>query len=161
MNKQDIPIKQVSTFILKSAIVLIGLIVFAVCVLVLPRGIAAEDADGYRPILIGMLVSAMPFFVALYQSLKILSYIDKNQAFSMLSVRALAIIKYCALAIGVLYTAAMPYIYYAAQQDDAPGVVAMGLMVVCGSIVIATAAGLFGQLLQNVVDIKSENDLTV
>ena len=41
-----------------------------------------------------MYVAAIPFFVALYQAFKLLSYIDKNQAFSELSVKALKKIKY-------------------------------------------------------------------
>ena len=37
----------------------------------------------------------------------------------------------------------------------------MGVLVVFGSIVVATAAAMFERILQNAVDIKSENDLTV
>lgn len=55
----------------------------------------------------------------------------------------------------------MPYIYYAADRDDAPGVLAIALVIAFASLVIASAAGLFQRLLQNAVDIKSENDLTV
>jgi hypothetical protein len=35
------------------------------------------------------------------------------------------------------------------------------LVAIVSSVVIATAAGVFQKLLQNAVDIKSENDLTV
>jgi hypothetical protein len=37
----------------------------------------------------------------------------------------------------------------------------MGLFMIFVSAVIATAAAVFQKLLQNAVDIKSENDLTV
>jgi hypothetical protein len=37
----------------------------------------------------------------------------------------------------------------------------MGVVMILVSIVIATAAAVFERLLQNAVDIKSENDLTV
>lgn len=152
-----------STMFLRGVVVLIGLLVLAVCTIALPQAIAAEfrgDFD-YGPILLGMYAPAIPFFIALYQALKILDYIDRNKAFTALSVHALKIIKYCALAISGLYAAGMPYIFYVADRDDAPGVVALGLVIIFASFVIATAAALFQKLFQNAVDIKSENDLTV
>ena len=60
-----------------------------------------------------------------------------------------------------MYAAGMPYVFYVADQDDAPGVVAIGLVIIGASFVIATAAAVFQKLVQNAVDIKSENDLTV
>lgn len=149
-----------STLFLKLVIVIIGLIVAALCVFVLPVGIST-DTVGYRQIIVGMYVSAIPFFVALYQAIKLLGYIETNKAFTGLSVRALKNIKYCALIISGLYAAGMPYIFYVADKDDAPGVVALGCVIVGASFVIAIAAAVFQKLFQNAVDIKSENDLTV
>lgn len=40
-------------------------------------------------ILLVMYISVVPFYFALYQSFNLLSYIDKNQAFSDFSVQAL------------------------------------------------------------------------
>jgi hypothetical protein len=37
----------------------------------------------------------------------------------------------------------------------------MGLLITFGSIVVATAAATCERILQNAVDLKSENDLTV
>lgn len=153
--------KQGSTLFLRGAVVLIGLIVIALCVFALPKGISSEQAGAYRPILLGMYVPVVPFFFALYQAWKLLEYIDKNQAFSQASVKVLKLIKYSALAIGGLYAAGMPYIYYVADKDDAPGVIVIGLVIVFASFVVATAAAVFQKLFQNAVDIKSENDLTV
>ena len=47
------------------------------------------------------------------------------------------------------------------KSDDIAGGVAMGIFIAFISIVIATAAAVFEKLLQNAVDIKSENDLVV
>ncbi|MCC2631669.1 MAG: hypothetical protein K0S20_368 [Patescibacteria group bacterium] len=150
-----------STLFLRGVVLLIGAAVVALCVLVLPVGIRAEDPDGYRPILQGMYVTAIPFFMALYQALKLLGYIDKNEAFSDLSVKALTSIKYCALVIGALFTIGMPYIFMVADKDDAPGVVALGLVVIFASLVVATFAALLQRILRDAIDIKSENELTV
>lgn len=154
-----------STALLKGVIVLIGLIVLAICVIALPQAIMAElklgsDFD-YGPILIGLYVTAVPFFVALYQALKLLRQIDKNKAFSQASVNSLKNIKLSALFISGAFVAGMPYVFYVADRDDAPGVVALGFVVMGASFVIAAAAALFQRLFQNAVDIKSENDLTV
>ena len=135
--------------------------VLAICGLVLPQTIGSFDLGGYDPILLGMYVPAIPFFIALYQSLKLLGLIDKNKAFSEHAVEAIKKIKYCALVISGLYAAGMPYIFYVADKDDAPGVVAIGLVIIFASVVIAIFAALLQKLLQNVIDIKSENELTV
>jgi hypothetical protein len=78
-----------------------------------------------------------------------------------LSVDAFKYIKYCAIAIGALFVIGMPYIYQAADKDDAPGVIVIGLVIIWASFVIATFSAVLQKLVQNAVDIKSENDLTV
>lgn len=150
-----------TTYFLRAAVITIGLVVLALCIFVLPAGIQTTNVGGYRPILFGLYVPAIPFFMALYQAMKLLSYIDTNKAFSDLSVKALQTIKYCAITISGLFAAGMPYIYLVADQDDAPGVIVIGLVIMGASAVIATFAGLLQKLLKNAIDIKSENDLTV
>jgi len=56
---------------------------------------------------------------------------------------------------------AIAFIILFANGDDYAGAVAMGAFVTFTSIVVATATAVFQSLLQNAVDIKSENDLTV
>lgn len=153
--------KRGSTIILRGVVILIGLIVLALCVFALPAGLLSDKTGYYRPILWGLYIPAVPFFFALYQALKLLSHIDNNKAFSQVSINALKSIKYCGLAISALFAAGMPYIFYAAERDDAPGVVLIGFVIIGASFVIATAAAVFQSLLQNAIDIKSENDLTV
>ena len=82
----------------------------------------------YIGILIVMYVSVIPFFVALYQAFKLLSYIDKNQAFSDLSVKSLKKIKYCAITISGLYVVVLPFVFIFADLDDAPGLVIVGMV---------------------------------
>lgn len=153
--------KQGSTFILRGVVIFIGLVVLALCVLALPAGLISDKTGYYRPILLGLYVPAVPFFYALYQALRLLGYIDQNKTFSLASVGALSTVKYCALIICALFTGGMPYIFYAADRDDAPGVVALGFVIIGASFVIATFAGVLQKLLQNAIELKSENDLTV
>ena len=149
--------KRCSTIFLKLAVILIGFPVLALCIFWLP-GFA--NYLNY-PILIGVYATAISFFFALYQALKLLSYIDKNKAFSELSVNALKYIKYCAITISIIYAVIAPFLIPIAEADDAPGLVGIPLIIIFASIAIAVFAAVLQMLLQDAIDIKSDNDLTV
>ena len=154
-----------STIFLKIVFFLIGIIVLALCIFWLPA-IAAGAAEHYPklyywPVLIGAYLSAMPFFIALYQALRLLSYIDRNKAFSELSVTALKNIKHCAITISIIYAVLIPFLVPMANADDAPGIVALGLVIAFASFVIGVFAAVLQKLLKDAVDIKSDNDLTI
>ena len=153
--------KKSSTLFLKTVIVLFGLAILAMCIFVLPKGIIKTHWDGYRPILLGMYIPAIPFFIGIYQTLKLLSYIDKNKAFSESSVKSLGYIKYCALIISVLYILGLPYIYIIADKDDAPGVMLLGLIFAFAPLVIAVFSAVLEKIFRNAIGIKSENDSIV
>lgn len=153
--------KQGSTLFLRGVVILIGAIILALCIFALPYGITTDKRGMYVPILIGLYVPAIPYFFALYQAMRLLGFIDKNEAFTDKAVWTLRNIKYCALLISALFALGSPYIYYVADQDDAPGVLAIALVITFASLVIATAAAVFQRLFQNAVTIKNENDLTV
>ncbi|HDR7354922.1 DUF2975 domain-containing protein [Bacillus wiedmannii] len=159
--------KQGSTLFLKTAIILIGIPVFALCIFLIPN-IGNYAAELYPDIayikylvLINLYATAIPFYFALYQAFKLVSYIDKGNAFSKLSVRALKKIKQCAITISVLYVIGMPLFYLVAERDDAPGIIIIGMILIFASMVIAVFAAVLQRLLKDAIDIKSENDLTV
>ncbi|KOP82703.1 hypothetical protein AMS60_09560 [Bacillus sp. FJAT-21945] len=159
--------KQVSTLFLKIAVILIGIPILAMCIFLVPEigNIAAELLPKFAYIkylvFIVFYASAIPFYFALYQAFKLLRYIDKNMAFSQMSVNALKKIKYCAITISSLHVLVLPFFYLFAEIDDAPGVIFIGLVVPFASLVIAVFAAVLQKLLQEAIDIKSENDLTV
>ena len=152
--------KKGSTIFLKLSIALIGIAVLTL-VTVFTMSVVSGRGGLFLPILVIMYVTAIPFFFALYQTLKLLGYIDKNIAFSELSVKAFRNIKYCAITISALYVAGMPFLVSVADKDDAPGAVGFGLIFILASIVVATFAAVLQRLVQNGLDMKSENDLTV
>lgn len=159
--------KQGTTLFLKAAVILIGIPVLALCVFLVPN-IANYAAQLYPDftvikylIFIDMYAAALPFYFALYQAFKLLSYIDKNKAFSELSVRALRTIKYCAIAISGLYVVGLPLFYLVAERDDAPGIIVIGMILIFASMVIAVFAAVLQKLLKEAIDIKTENELTV
>ena len=152
--------KKSSTPFLKLVIALIGIAVLTL-VTVFTMSVVSGRGGLFLPILVIMYVTAIPFFFALYQTLKLLGYIDKNIAFSELSVKAFRNIKYCAITISALYVAGMPFLVSVADKDDAPGAVGFGLIFILASIVVATFAAVLQRLVQNGLDMKSENDLAV
>lgn len=151
---------QGSTLFLRVAIIVIGLLVLMLCLVVLPAGIQT-DAVGYAAVIWVMYGTTLPFYYALYQALKLLEYIDTKKAFSQRSVKALKHIKISAMVISGAYALCLPYIYYLADQDDAPGAVIIGLVLTFAPLVMAVFAAVLQKLLQAAVALKSENDLTV
>jgi hypothetical protein len=105
-------------------------------------------------------IGSIPFFVALYHAIKLLGYVGKSKVFSPEAVKALRTIKYCALAI-VVFVAVSVIFMIGGDREDRPGGTFMRVLVAFPSIVVATAAAMFERVLQNAVDLKSENDLTV
>ncbi|MFE6138136.1 DUF2975 domain-containing protein [Bacillus sp. NPDC057893] len=159
--------KQGSTLFLKTAIILIGIPVLALCIFLVPN-IGNYAAELYPDIayikylvLINLYATVVPFYFALYQAFKLVSFLDKGNAFSKLSVRALKKIKNCALTISILYVVGMPLFYLVAERDDAPGIIIFGMLLIFASMVIAVFAAVLQRLLKDAIDIKSENDLTV
>lgn len=155
------------TIVLRSTVIILGVLALVMGGLgaVLPWNIGPEPTSiDYRPILIVMYAAMVPFYVSLYHALKLLRYIDKNETFSQASVETLWHIKNAAFIMGGLLMLGMLYIFNVADVADvanAPGMALFGFIVIVTTFVIATAAGVFQRLLQNAIDIKSENDLTV
>lgn len=144
-----------------------GLPILALCIFAVPNfsSYVAEILPDYSFVkyvfLIGMYVTAIVFFYALFQTFKLLTYIDKRLAFSELSVTALKSIKYCAITIGVVYAAELPIIYLIADADDAPGLILIGLLIIFGCMVISVFAAVLQKLLRQAIEIKNDNDLTI
>jgi hypothetical protein len=55
----------------------------------------------------------------------------------------------------------LPFVYLVADLDDAPGLMIIGMVPIFASLVIAVFAAVLQKLLQEAIDIKSENDLIV
>ena len=160
-------IRNASTWFLRAVIVLMGAAVLAFCVFAvapLTRGIAAEfplAAPLQRPMMFGLWATAIPFFVALGQALRLLRNIDRSQAFSASSAHALRVITWCALTMTGLYLVGMPAVFLMAESDDAPGLVIFGLLAACSPLVIAVFSAVLQKLVESAIAMRAENELTV
>jgi hypothetical protein len=159
--------KRGSTIFLQIVILLLGAGVLAALLWepqVEGRNVNATQFEIYfkDPFLAYIYLAFVPFFVGLYQVFRILGYARRNEIFTERSVRALRIIKYCALTTAIMILGAVSFLFvFIRGKDDIAGGVAMGLFIIFVSAIIATAAAVLERILQNAVDIKSENDLTV
>ncbi|WP_430787362.1 DUF2975 domain-containing protein [Virgibacillus flavescens] len=159
--------KRGSTLFLKITVILMGIPILALCIFVVPA--IAKFAGELYPdmaaikyiVVIGMYAASLFFYLALYQALRLLSFIDRNEAFSELSVGSLKVIRNCAIVIGSLFVFNLPLIIHMAHVDDAPGLAAIGMVIIFASFVIAVFAAVLQKLVRNAIDIKSENELTV
>ncbi|MBO8157180.1 MAG: DUF2975 domain-containing protein [Bacillaceae bacterium] len=150
---------------LQIAIYVIGAVVFSLCIFALPP-LASSAAEMYPeyaylqyPVLIGLYVTVIPFCFALYQALKLISYITQNNPFSVPAVKALGLIKYSAMTIGVLYITGM--IVLGTQNALHPGIAIIGLVIFFASMAIMAFSDVLQELLKNVLKMKTENDLTI
>ena len=157
--------KRNSTIFLQIVIVLIG--IGALALMLWEPHIEGRNAHATvfeiyfkDPFLAYAYIASIPFFVALYQGFKALGYAGQNKVFSQAAVKALRTIKFCAIAI-IGFVAVGEVFIMMGDSDDRAGGVFMGVLISFGSIVVATAAAMFERILQNAVDMKFENDLTV
>jgi hypothetical protein len=159
--------KRSSTIFLQVVIVLIGIGAIAFLLWEPPHEGVNAHATLFEiyfkdPFVAYVYAASAPFFIALYQALKLLGYARQNKVFSQAAVKALQRIKYCALISAGAIVVAITYIRITAHgKDDPAGFVMLGMVATFASVVIATAAAVLERVLQNAVDIKSENDLTV
>lgn len=141
--------------VLQIVVVALAIVVFAV-LLWEPtvEGVNANATSAFQiyfddPFLAYIYFSFTAVFVGLYQAFKLLGYIGQGGAYSQKSVHALRTIKYCALSFAGLIFGALAYIFIAVRgTDDIAGGVAVGLFLIVGSLVIATATAMFERMLR-------------
>ncbi|MFB5198177.1 DUF2975 domain-containing protein [Neobacillus sp. KR4-4] len=134
-----------STTFLKVIIFLAGMAVLALCIYWLPV-IAVRDARVHpdtASFLIPFLVCAygfcITFAIVLYQVFKLLTYIERNNAFSELSLKSLMVIKKCTFAVIFFLVLGIVSLMMLAKVtgDDAAGPISLSLM---GILVTSTVA---------------------
>ncbi|MBK8517076.1 MAG: DUF2975 domain-containing protein [Saprospiraceae bacterium] len=158
--------KKISILFLQAVIVLIGIVALSIMILFPLTEGRAQNLDMFSiyfdPFILYAYASSIAFFVALFKTFKLLAYIGQNKLFSLNSVRTLRSIKYCAIILSILIVTAGLYIrIFHNNEDDPAGFIAVCIVLTFISIAVATALAVLEKVLQNAVDMKSENDLTI
>ena len=158
--------KKTSVIFLQAVIVLIGIVALVILIwFPLTEG-RATNLDLFSiyfdPFILYGYAASIAFFVALYKAFRLLGYIGQNKVFSPPAVKTLKSIKHCAIVLSILIVMAGLYIkIFHGKEEDPAGFIAICILTTFISIVIATAAAVFEKVLQNAIDMKSENDLTI
>ncbi|MBM7579964.1 DUF2975 domain-containing protein [Jeotgalibacillus terrae] len=162
--------KKGSTLLLKLTLLVLALPILILCIYAFPVLFfdvidEAYNGEALALVLIGfiliMYATAVPYFLALYQTFKLLLNIDKNQAFSSQSVNSLRLIKNYAVIISFLFSIALPFIIVVARSDDTPGFILIGMVIAGASLVIGVFAAILEKLLWEAIQFKRENELTI
>lgn len=158
--------KRIPILFLKGVIVLIGIVALSIMIRVPLTEGRAEHLDLFSiytdPFILYGYASSIAFFVALYKAFKLLGYIGQNKLFSQHSIRTLRSIKYCAIISSITIVMAGVYIRIFHHKDDDPaGFLGLCIILTFISIAVATAMAVLEKILQNAVDMKSENELTI
>lgn len=155
-------LKRPSTIFLQAVVVLAGLgaLVFMLWEPHLEgRNAHATPFEIYfkDPFLAYAYLASIAFFVALFQVFRLLGYIGHDRRVSLDAVRALRIIKRCAIALVAMIGAAVVYLFIAVRgKDDIAGGVAMGVVLMVVFAVTGTAAAVFERHLQTALDEGAE-----
>ncbi len=145
--------KRSSIIFLKSVIPLIAIGTLAVMIrfpLTEGRAASLDLFSIYSdPFILYGYIASIPFFVALYQTFKLLGYIGRNEASLPCSMKALRTIKYCAIIQSILIAIAGLYIrMFHAKDDDPAGFLAIGMAAILISLIVAKVAAKFEKRLQ-------------
>ncbi len=158
--------KKFSIIFLKAVIVLIGVLTLFIMIRFPMTEGRAQNLNLFSiyfdPFILYVYASSIVFFVALYKAFKLLIYISQNKLFTINAVKIVRSIKYCAIILSILIVMAGLYIkIFHSKEDDPAGFIALSFIITFITIAVATAVAVLEKILQNAVDMKTENDLTI
>jgi hypothetical protein len=140
------PMKMSPVRFLQTAVVLIGIGALAL-LLVEPhlegRNLHATLFEIYfrDPFLAYVYVVSVFFFVGLSRVYLLLGYVGQGSTFSRQSLRAVRTLKHCAMLLAASIAMAMIYLFVVVRgEDDIAGGVAVSLVLLVGSAVVAAVA---------------------
>lgn len=92
---------------------------------------------------------------------QLLNIIQNQQVFTKTALPIVGRIKHVLFLIGLDLVATLPLVYQNAQNEDAPGLMLIGIGLVALPIAVGIFAAILEQLLIKAITMKSENDLTI
>lgn len=156
-----------STLFLRAVLIIMAVVVLGALIALPPMEGRAVNLSAFEiytnPLIVYGYLSSLCFFFGLYQAYKLLDLIDQNKAFSLETIQRLKRIKYASVLLIVLIVGAVTYIHFvaAADGDDPAGPTMLGFIISASLSVVAATAAIGQKLVQNALELKSENDLTV
>ncbi|MFE4706887.1 DUF2975 domain-containing protein [Peribacillus simplex] len=159
-------VKQCSTTFLKVIIFLAGIAVLTLCIYWMPvltiRDVKAHPGGDYSlyPLLVCAYGICITFSFTLYQVYKLLTYIERNNAFSELSLKSLKVIKKCAFT-AIFFIVLMILSLKVISKitgDDPAGPISLSIMGILATSIIAAIVDALQKPLKSSPDINSKNE---
>lgn len=110
---------------------------------------------------ISLYLSAIASLLIIYYMYRLLRLVDKDTAFSALSLFYVHVIFRLALMEFIVLVGTLPFVYFLADNDDAPGVMIIGLGILIIPLAVATFISIIEKLLKNAIELKLDNELTI
>jgi hypothetical protein len=157
MKKSSIIFLKISVVFISLPIILLGIIG-----LLFLGTQPANPSYAYLlyPSAVLMYLSAIPFFITLYEAFKLLTCIDKGHTFSEQTAKRLKKIQYCAGSISMFYLLMLPFLFGIAEIDDAPGLIILGSVPMFIAMLIAVFSGLLQKILNEAIAMKATVNLS-
>ncbi|MGG4039682.1 DUF2975 domain-containing protein [Heyndrickxia ginsengihumi] len=155
-------VKRGSSTFLKVIIFLVGIAVLTLCIFWMPmltiKDVKAHSGGDYSlyPLLVCAYGICITFSFTLYQVYKLLTYIERNNAFSELSLKSLKVIKKCAF-IAIFFIVLMIICLKVISKitgDDPAGPISLSLMGILATSIFAAIVDVLQKPLNNIPDIK-------
>lgn len=150
---------------LRISVSLVALIILLLCIFWLPymARITAEQNPEMAylryPVLYGLLITTIPFYLGIFHTFKLLNLISKNTAFTEDACKSLGKINQYTVIEMILYFIGM--IFLGLNNALHPGIFILGLLIMFACFIISVFASVLNALLTKVVEIKNEHDYTI
>ncbi|MEK7018865.1 DUF2975 domain-containing protein [Bacillus sp. FSL R9-9410] len=150
---------------LKLIIILCGCFGLLFCIYIGPETgrvvlLVSENLKGlYKPFVLFIWITGIPFFSALFLGWKICSDIASHKAFTVKNANRLKRISILSMTEGILYIGALLYIFVAGSYHTS--ILVILLLILFFSVVISIFTSLLSHLIRKASEIKDDNDLTI
>ncbi len=98
--------------------------------------------------------ASIAFFTVVYQAFRLLGNVGQNKASSFDSVQRLKVVRYYTLVLIGFVAAAVAYLMIIRPEDDIAGGVAMGLMIIFISAIVAAVVNVLEGIVRSGVGVK-------
>lgn len=148
--------------LLRAALVLIGLLALLMAMVISFQFFQATEKGPVVILFFLVLVIAVLLgFRVLFFLNRILTCIKGPDAFSNKTLKLVVQVKNTILAIGVIMLGILPFFYQAADTEDAPGVMVIGLIIVIIPFIAYIFSQIVEELFKKATSIQAESNLTI
>lgn len=110
---------------------------------------------------ISLYLSAIASLLIIYYMYRMLGLVDNDRAFSAMSLIYVRAIFRLTIMEFIVLIGTVPFVYYIADNDDAPGVMIIDLGMLIIPLAVATFVSIIEKLLKNAIELKLDYELTI